>query len=227
MIVGDSLMYDSTPGIYGALDATGSVEIFQAAIRGFGLNRPYPWGTEWPRLLADWNPDVVVMMEGGWDTPLRKLIGPVEYQKLVVRAAETLTKSGAHLLWMELPEARVSKSEKLINRSFNYEFSRLPELLPGKVTFVPTEHAMDPDGIFRVSRTVDGVKLRIRKFDGAHICPAGAAVIGMVVYQAIGERFVLGPQRANWRSDDWHNDPRYNDPDQACTLEPWPSDPPE
>ena len=167
------------------------------------------------------------MMEGGWDTPLRKLIGPVEYQKLVVRAAETLTKSGAHLLWLELPEARVSKSEKLINRSFNYEFSRLPELLPGKVNYVTTEHAMDPDGIFRVSRTVDGVKLRIRKFDGAHICPAGAAVIGMVVYKAIGERFVLGPQRANWRSDDWHNDPRYNDPDQACTLEPWPSDPPE
>ncbi len=225
MVVGDSLMFDATPGIVGAFEATHAAKVFEAGVPGFGLNRSYHWSEEWPRLLSEWHPDIVVMLEGGWDLPLRKYVGPARYQKLVDKAAETLTSTGAHLYWLELPQARKPYSYDFIDRSVNLQFIELAKTHADAVTFVPIEPALDPDGVFRVSRVDAAGALRVRKIDGAHFCADGAAALGRVLVDAAREHFDFPALVPGWESGLWRFDGRFNDPKGACTDPPLAKDP--
>ena len=63
--LGDSVAYDGDPGIRAALEATGEVVVDTRSYGGVGLLRPGI--DEYLREALDENPDVVVVMLGGWD----------------------------------------------------------------------------------------------------------------------------------------------------------------
>jgi hypothetical protein len=54
-----------------------------------------------------------------------------------------------------------------------------------------------------------GHLVRHRKFDGEHLCPAGAARLGQLVYTAFRTPLGLGPPARNWQSGSRRQDPVY------------------
>ncbi|MCU1346826.1 MAG: acyltransferase family protein, partial [Acidimicrobiia bacterium] len=93
LTVGDSQMFDLTPGIAAALTSTGAVKVGSAAFGGFGLSDNLPWRTVLSQALRDSKPDVVVAMWAGWDYKLPTLLGAAGYQARLDEAI-TLLHSG-------------------------------------------------------------------------------------------------------------------------------------
>ena len=72
--VGDSVTYDADPGIRAALELAGSVVVDTRSIGGVGLLRPGI--DDYLDEATTGDPDVVVVMLGGWD--------PVSYTHLTL-----------------------------------------------------------------------------------------------------------------------------------------------
>jgi hypothetical protein len=86
-------------------------------------------------------------------------------------------------------------------------FSSLPARYPGVVDYLDiTSSLTAPDGT--TPRTMHGALLR--KPDGWHLCPDGAAAI---VHLVLGH---LGLDTNDWDRGRWRRDPRYDDPRGAC-----------
>lgn len=64
----------------------------------------------------------------------------------------------------------------------------------------------------------DGAPRRVRKADGVHFCPAGAARLASAVIRDAARRWQLTP-RPDWEAAAWRADGRYA-PDKGCAADP-------
>ena len=95
--VGDSVTYDADPGIRAALEPAGSVVVETRSLGGVGLLRPGIDGYLDEATTGD--PDVVVVMLGGWD--LGEIVAdPDAYEARLDVVADRLTEKGAHVVWL-------------------------------------------------------------------------------------------------------------------------------
>jgi hypothetical protein len=215
--VGDGVMYDAVPALEAALRAGGVGRVVAAPRFGFGLTRPeaYDWRREWPALMADARPDLVVLWVGPWDLRTVAAAGrPLApgtpgweafYGALADEAVAILTGGGARLLWVGA--ALVTTDAGLAARvaSFNAALRRVAARHP-RVTFVDAPAALAGPGgdLSAVEATVGGAPVRVFKSDGEHLCPAGAARLAAAVAAAV-------PLAADgWQDGPWHNDGRYS-----------------
>jgi peptidoglycan/LPS O-acetylase OafA/YrhL len=223
MTVGDSLMFDAQPGLGAALKSTGRVTVRNAGILGFGLERPYPWRTEWKRLLRENRPELIVAMWGGWDVKTLQEKGPEQYQALLDEAVNVLTSTGARVIFIGLPASLDGwgNSAAAIPRDVNVFYAALPERFPGKVVYLNPDPIISPDGVpvLEVEQS-DGSWLRVRKIDYDHFCPGGSARIGLAVLALVRPAHQLPDRGLSWVSGSWTKDQRYNDPKDACTRVP-------
>jgi len=231
MIVGDSLMYDATPGITAALESTGVVHVYENAILGFGLVWGWPWRTEWPRLVADERPDVVIAMLGTWDHDAAIGRGAEWYRGLVDQAATILMAGGARLIWLGYPRVRSTfhtflrpapdhpSSHSEIGRQFvDAIFATLPATFRGRAAYLPLDAVLDgPGGAYTSFLRDDaGVLHRARKKDGAHFCPFGSQQLGRYLDTALGAAFALPPPTSTWMFGPWRDKYQFVDPPDGC-----------
>jgi len=216
--IGDSVTYDADPGIRAALEATGAVTVNTRSIGGVGLLRPGIDDYLNDVLVGD--PDVVVVMLGGWD--LGEIVAdPSAYGTRLNDVANQLTADGAHLVWLSMPPTppgeKIEDARRLANRLFVQLAERRSD-----VDHIATGIILgDPAGAFIRFRTgVDGRLVQIRKVrndqDDGHLCSGGAALLGQAVLEVVGSRFALPEAVSGWWQDSWTDDPRYDDPPGGC-----------
>ena len=222
LIIGDSVMYDATPGIGAALTSTGVVTLQAEPYLGMGLTKVdlYQWRSAWPRLVDALDPDIVVVLVGAWDiSPPSRLDAPgwrAGYDATLDDAVRALTARGARVLWLGMPWVRVPGLSPAVLR-LDDAFHALPSRWP-QVSYVDAAAVLaGPDGYYTDALAgSDGALVRIRKPDGIHLCPEGAARLGAAVGAAVAAGWGVSPG-VGWAQGSWRADARYtSQPTNSC-----------
>ncbi len=216
--VGDSVTYDADLGIRAALESAGPVVVDPRSIGGVGLLRP---GID--DYLAEataGDPDVVVVMLGGWD--LGEIVAdPRAYEIRLDVVADRLTGDGAHVVWLDMPPTPPDEGIENARQFANGLFADLARR-NDDVTHIATGPLLGgEEGGFTLFRPgVDGEPVQVRKVrdggDDGHLCPGGAALLGQAVLVVLTERFGVPEPSPRWWWGPWVGDARYDDPPGAC-----------
>jgi hypothetical protein len=208
MIVGDSGMYDVTPALTAGFTVLGT-RVVSTAFAGEGLTRPAGVRDGWASTVDEFQPDLVLVMLGPWDLDFLESNGDDAYRAEVDATVALLTADGAHILWLSvlpgqavLPGTTVGVSD--LGAQF---FAPLPARYPGTVDYLDITASLKA-GDGTTPRAIDGHLLR--KPDGWHLCPDGAAAVAHAVLSH------LGLDRPDWTAGAWRADPRYDDPHGGC-----------
>jgi hypothetical protein len=214
LLVGDSVAFDSAPGIQAALEATGEAKVTNGDIAGFGLFQPYDWRTAWPRELQETRADLVIAMWGGWDDPWLVQHGRAAYDQALDEAMGVLQSTGARVLFMGEP---VSTDRDGVQRARPTLLAHraLPVRNPN-VWFVDSDDWISDHGRFVSYLPGPSGPERVRKVDNTHVCPAGSARLGEGLLTFLTPRYQLAPPDPAWRAGSWALEPRFDDPHGAC-----------
>jgi hypothetical protein len=236
LLLGDGVMFDAEPGIVAALEGTGLAEVEPRSYFGMGLTRPewVDFRTAWPELVAEVQPDLVIVLVGPWDVrdvpsdlspvdaPTAPLISPLDpawqpfYGALLDEAVEILSADGAAVWWLPmLPEPGSDRAARVQAQA------AAVVALPGRHAEVlaPDVYAafVDASGAYVAGVTAaDGSFTPWRKPDGQHLCPVGVVHLVDVLAGPLESRYriTLVP---GWDAGPWTTDPRYTDqPDNSC-----------
>jgi hypothetical protein len=220
MTIGDGVMFDLEPALIAALSPA---SVRPTAYFGSGLTRPeqYDWEHNWAAAITSTRPEVVVVLLGVWDARAAVTAGATTYQlgspqwvswyrSLLQASSQILTAQGAAIVWvLPLAESDREKSGRLsVVRAVIRDWARDT---PG-VTVVEGNSALSGRPEEFASSGPDGT--RLRKNDGEHLCPAGAAVLADAVRAAVTPSFSLP---ADWdHSGAWTTDERYRQDGEGC-----------
>ncbi len=212
-VVGDSLVIN--PG-YAVVRAAGASPVMEGVgVDGrvaTGLTRPdvYNWFTSIRDGLRELKPNVVVLGFGGNDDktymtgiPENVTIGEFggstwrrEYRRRVGALFDLINRSGAHAVWIGLPQTKSSEQTirfDVVNAAVVAEANERPET----VTFVDTYtmFAGDDGGYAEYLPNASGRLEKVRGGDGVHFEPAGADIIARAVLKSLNRTFDL----TSWR----------------------------
>ncbi len=216
LLVGDSSMVDASPALTAMFAATGA-DVAMAAGPGFGLTRigisdqDSTFRTDYPRLLREERPDLVVMSVGFWDMHFVEQHGVLAYARVVDEAARLLTARGAKLLILSMPTGG-----QFPERVPDGAFEAVAAMHPGTVFYLDHEGALrGPAGDHPVAyRAPDGSTVHLRKADGWHFCPDGAERIAAEVDRLGTIHGLTVPAPDGWQQGPWRRSVHYDDP--AC-----------
>ncbi len=206
LLVGDSVANSLAPGLQ-HMAGPDNFQLWNASVPGCGLasdlGQRYTagwesqppvcapgWRTRWPAEVAQWNPQLAVVLLGAQDTFDRRVDGRVSPfdapsgQELAMgelqQAIDILTKNGAHVVFLTTPYYVMGWPEQIVvNRSrlnpawidrWNGFLRDTAAANPGKVTVADLNKVLDPDGHW--TDTVDGITVRIS--DRMHLTAEGA-----------------------------------------------------
>jgi len=231
-IFGDSVMFDGSPGVTAALEATGEVSVVaNTAFPGWGLARDPTWAADARATMQRYHPQIVI---GTWswdDATALKTPGP--YLQRLSSALRVLLDPGTGVKFVVLmqfpqsgpaasitePSARAAEwlQRTTAQGAWNRLAAEAVKGFPGHAAYLTTDQVFAPAGRFLTwFRTSDGGWLRGRKLDNAHFCPYGAAQWGALLTADLTPALRLAPMRAGWELGSWTRDHRYNDPPGAC-----------
>jgi hypothetical protein len=216
MVVGDSTGVDLGPALTAVFNSTGA-DVAMAAGTGFGLtaqgisNLDSNFRTDFPRLLREQHPDLVVMSVGIWDQHFIELHGVEPYVAVVEEAVDILTSKGARILWLSMPPGGLHPE-----RSQDAAFQEVAARHPGQVFYMDYEAVLHgPDGGYPVSYVAaDGTTVHLRKADGWHFCPDGAQRVATEVNRAAVAFGLTVPAPDGWQDGSWRSSEHYDEP--AC-----------
>lgn len=219
--VGDSVAFDADPGIRAALESTGRVVVVTRSYGGVGLLRP-----QFDTYLAETmegDPEVIVVMLGGWDLG-EALSEPAVYGHRIDQVLDVLVADGAFVVWLGMPPTPPDEGLEEARVVINMLFEEAAGRHLGTDYLSTDVQLGGPDGRFqRVLPGLDGRPSQVRKVreghDDGHLCPAGAALLGDLVYDAVGSRHPLPQRASDWWKAGWINDERYDDPAGGCSTE--------
>lgn len=222
VVIGDSIAYDAEPGIRSALEATGDVSVDTRSYGGVGLLRP---GID--VYLAEavaGDPDLVVVMLGGWDLG-EVVANPGGYARRLEEVADRLAAGGAQVVWLSMPPTPPDEGIEEARQATNRLFAALGDrhrsvvhVATGPVLGVPEERS--GHGFTRFREGIEGNEVQVRKVrdgqDDGHLCPGGAALLGQAVLDALEDVVDLEPPAPGWWTGEWTDDARYDDPPGGC-----------
>ncbi len=235
VFLGDSVMFDVAAGLEPALKLVPGAVVASRPWFAYGLDLArdtYDWRKEWPKILAEERPDVVVVLAGYGDM-WPKATAPADqrpetpewrarYARIIDDATAVLTAGGAKLVWIGLPwvadtniyfpnvRARVASA----NEVFRAAVARVPG-----ARFVDAASILaGPDGRYALNIIDGGRVVQLRKPDGLHLCPAGvirlATAAGTDVTADFGDSL-----RSGWETGAWRDDGRFHQgPALDCKL---------
>ena len=218
LILGDSGMVDVQPPLEAAFNAAGVGHIELGAGPGFGLSQPVSWREDWRASIERVDPQLVVIMLGGWDLRFIADQGDEAYQRLMSEAVDILSARGARIIWLPMLPGGSTKWKDVDDALVNSIIATLPTLHPG-VVFSPSigDSLLRPDGTFgRTYVDEAGDTIYLRKADAWHLCQEGAArYTEALMAEAVREGLSLAPMRP-WREGPWLAGLNFNDPPDSC-----------
>jgi peptidoglycan/LPS O-acetylase OafA/YrhL len=216
LLLGDSFMFDATPGIVQALTATGMVTVVDGSFQGFALTRP-AWRGLWTSLVTNNRPDLVITLWGTFDSPTFNN-SPEPYRLLFDEAMGVLTAGGASVAIIGVPPSISGGGVNVtkVDRSINNLFREQPARYTGRIVFVDSDPIVAPKGTAELSIDTPTGKQRVRKIDLHHFCSEGSARFAEAMLDLVKVVGVPTPPAAAWRDQLWRLDKRYNEPAGAC-----------
>jgi lysophospholipase L1-like esterase len=189
-LAGDSMMAVGLSNVLmQAAAANENLHIVKAFRSGTGLARPdvFNWMEEYPAMIADQQPDVVLVAIGANDGQGFVENGQVlafgsdawvkVYQQRTAAFLNLLTQHGARVVWIGLPPMKSAKYEdktELINRIAYTVVSQYPQAS----WWNPQQLIAGNAGAYREFATLaNGKTTRIRAVDGIHLSDDGAALL--------------------------------------------------
>jgi peptidoglycan/LPS O-acetylase OafA/YrhL len=232
LIVGDSVMMDSAPGITAALQATGVVQVVDNdAKKYWGLDMTPAWKTDWPRLVQEYRPELVLGMWSwdGWPAH----VDPVGYGRLVQQAVGLLLAPGNGVdgvAMLEFPRSHpntslvdpAAQARSLADaatgaQAWNSVMASVAPQWPGQYLYLPTASSLELNGQYSAWLPAPGgVLSRARKTDNFHVCPTGSARLGQALVTQLTPVLHIPPAADGWWAGSWTKDQTYNDPPGAC-----------
>jgi hypothetical protein len=223
VVLGDSLAYDVAPAI-GAMLQAGGTGFTDMSFPGLGFTvtaSDWNWRSAWSKVIADTQPDLVVFLTGPWDARDITVGGvPLVYGSPEWRAwydgelddfVRLVEGAGARLVWLTAPTYDPTSPDAVDLTAVNAAFGAVPTRWPG-VEVVDTDAAVDaPDGSFAEYLPGSAGPEQVRKADGLHFCPAGAARVARALLPAVDHWWSLTPA-AGWDAGPWRQDDRYVHP---------------
>jgi hypothetical protein len=232
MVIGDSVMHDISPGLGAALQATGVVKIVADDDRKWwGLTSTSAWRTDWPRLLRENRPELVV---GTWSWDMGTAqTDPAAYARLAEDALGMLLAPGSGVDGVAIiefppygPPASVldpAKAQQALaaaerNRTaWDSLMSSLASRWPGQYMFLPVANSVEVNGQYSTWLPgPGGVWSRARKTDNFHVCPTGAAAMGQAVLDQLSPVLGLPPAMPGWWTGSWTRNSTYDEPSGSC-----------
>jgi len=220
--IGDSVSYDAEPGIRAALESTGVVLVETRSYGGIGISIE-----GFDRYLEEAltsGPEVVTVMLGGFDLKFASKNEDI-YQRMLSEAVNRILEDAKHIIWIGMPPTPAEEGldeKRLLLNSITKIFS---ESKP-EVHYLDTDLVLGGDqGKFqRFQKSVEGEISQIRKVrdgkDDGHLCSAGAALIGDLVYKKFLDLFSFLDDSIDWWLGEWTDDQRYDDPPGGCSYNP-------
>jgi peptidoglycan/LPS O-acetylase OafA/YrhL len=219
MLVGDSMSASVAPGLQREADAR-HFRFWNVAVPGCGLasdvgehwdgeswlpidERCLPsWRERWPRQLAQYQPEVVVMLVGAHDTFDRRINGSVvEFdtsagERLATRdlhdAVTMLSKGGAHVVVLTAPyfvmgwPMRIDTERSNLYKPWIDRYNSLQRAVvqrsSGRASVLDLNTFIDPDGVW--TDTVNGVK--VRTVDRMHLSAEGSHYVAEWIVSQLG-----------------------------------------
>ena len=207
LVIGDSGTYDMAPAFVAGFGNVG-IRLVSTAYPGEGLTTPDGVQKIWTDAIDKYQPDFFIVGLGTWDNDFVAANGADAYRAKVDSVVALLNANGAHILWLSVLPSDSDLPDQRPRPDIQEQiFSELPGRYPGVVDFLDlTPSLSTPDG--KTPREIDGHLLR--KPDGWHLCPDGAAA---VTHAVLGH---LGLDSDGWDHGDWRTDRRYDDPPGGC-----------
>ena len=250
MLMGDSVMHDSSYGITAALQATGEVTVATRTIDGFGLTTATGWKTSIPILVSETHAQLI-MASWSWDmggpTTPNALFEPARYTQLLRAALSLMLTPGngvdGVILTQFPPSGLIPSSDPASQTAYNRyrtaglnAWNRIAEKMttffPGRVMYFPIASSILLDGRYSTWLPPEGDPhaapaswVRVRKLDNVHLCAEGSARLGNAVLANMTTLFGLAPAGTAWAQGAWTTDPDFNDPPGACPDDHPPSHP--
>ena len=213
LILGDSGTMDVQPALTAEFIASGTATVVRSAAPGFGITKPFGWEAEWTKLVNEYDPDLVIVMLGGWDIDAVKANGLDSYLAVGQEAVDILTANGAKILWLPMLPGGSGRQEIV-----DPMFALLAEQNPLFVANPSIAYSLEgPDGTYpRLLTTADGTRLLLRKNDNWHLCQDGAERVARAIME---QAVILGwssDATPGWERGGWRSDPAYDDPKGVC-----------
>ena len=207
-ILGDSVMVDGSPGIQAILQSTGQVTVYPRAFPGYSLTKSN-WRTDYTQILDATKPTGVAILLGGFDLAYAAA-HPAAYGTLVGQVMDLLTAHGEQVAWIGM----LPGSARFENEA---ERANLNRIIAAQAASHPGVHFASPDATFdgpngRYAMFLPGPTgrlVRVRKVDGQHLCPGGAARLGQLVYDTLHTPLDLAPPSRTWQLGSWRQAPVY------------------
>ncbi|MEY2452714.1 MAG: hypothetical protein QOD92_2288 [Acidimicrobiaceae bacterium] len=198
MVIGDSGMYDVTPALTASFTSVGA-QVISTAFAGEGLTTPPGVRDSWATTIDQYRPDLVVVMLGAWDYDWIADHGDAAYQAEVDATVKMLSARGARIVWLSvLPGDAVLPGRRVQATELDRFYSALPARFPGVVEYVD------------IATPLANARGDVRKPDGWHLCPDGAAAIASAVITE------LGIDAPTLTTGSWRADGRFDDPPGGC-----------
>lgn len=220
LFAGDSLMQEIHPTMAAALGDSAETRFLLSP----RLIRDDAEKLIWQATLDDFQPDVVVVIFSHWE---RLVLGAqtaedVEdvdaYADLVALPfAEFVADNGAAVVWLSAPplsDERITAVYAVMNVAY-----RSATAAARDARFVDLGPTLtDATGAYAESLTnALGVVERVRRTDGAHLCPDGAVRVAEAVLAPLAE--VAGTTTApDWQNGDWRTEAPFDKPDECPAL---------
>lgn len=210
LLLGDSVLYDASPGVVAALESAG-LTVQNNSFPGAGLlSDQMDVGPLYRDSLAQFRPDLVVYQFSLWDR------GTPDEQFAAYEAfAQQVNDAGAQLLFVTEPPIRTDLSGGII--------AQLPDVAARVVAEDPARRGLlDSTAVWgtEFALDIDGDSVPERKPDGVHICPSGSARFGAWLAAELTTRYQgLTPTEASaWAGGPWTTDERFTTPAGICAA---------
>jgi hypothetical protein len=223
VMLGDSLAYDVAPAV-GAMLQAGGAGFTDMSFPGLGFTVTAPdwhWRSAWGAIIARLQPDLVIFLVGPWDGRdvtvggVSLAYGSPEWRAWYDGELDDFVRlvhgAGSRLVWLTAPAYDPAAPDAVDFTALDAAYRALPTRWPD-VEVVDTDAAVDgADGSFAQYLPGPAGPEQIRKADGLHFCPAGAARVAQAILPAVDHWWSLTPA-AGWDAGPWRQDERYVHP---------------
>lgn len=210
LMAGDSLMADVSLAIASTVQDGGSARAKLVAAPS--VPRDDVTRALWRQQLAEYDPEVVVIMIGVWegmveDSRSSADLGTVAWERRYRQAAlipyvDLLTSQGAQVIWIGMPpspEPRRALEWTSINRAVRTLSGQRDDL-----TWVPGDELLaNPDGSWaEFLPGPQGNPQRVRRVDTTHLCAEGAVRLARPVLNELEHQWEI-PLAPDWPNRNW------------------------
>jgi hypothetical protein len=221
VLAGDSVMAGLAPALKAAVEADGTSQV--RFVLTPSILRDPTVRFKWNQELEGFNPEVIVMFVGTWESEvLRTGTGAAstdptwrtQYEANVLDPwLQLITSRGASVIWIGNPAVGNAEANAAF-AALNEAYAELPDRWPS-VTYLSAQEPLNgpAPGFHDVITGDDGSWVRTRQIDGLHLCPAGAALLAEEVVRELTSVWKAN-EAPNWQDGDWRGADVY--PGGSC-----------